>query len=207
MSGRPSQRRLTDGGFVLDTRALGRRPGVLRAVRRTVPAPETIGLDLIAIPAGADIDLDLQLQAVSEGVLVTGTVTAPLTGECVRCLEPFDDSLRLELTELYAYPDSATEQTTEEGEVYQVVDDHVDLEPAIIDAAGLALPLQPLCSPDCAGLCSECGIRLAVAGPDHRHERIDPRWAGLAAKFGTDGGVAGGGSDPGAVTAREPHRQ
>jgi uncharacterized protein len=85
---------------------------------------------------------------------------------------------------LFAYPDSATEQTTEEGEVYRVVDEHVDLEPAVVDAVVLGLPLQPLCSEDCPGLCAECGVRLAIAGSEHRHEILDPRWAGLAAKFG-----------------------
>ena len=173
-----------DADFVLDTRALGRRPGTMRSVTRTVRAPEHIGLDLIAIPQDAEIELDLRLEAVSEGVLVTGTVSADVVGECARCLESFDDSIMLSLTELFAYPDSTTEQTTEEDEVYRVVDEHIDLEPAIVDAVGLSLPLQPLCSPDCQGLCSECGVRLAIAGSDHRHEILDPRWAGLAAKFG-----------------------
>jgi uncharacterized protein len=45
----------------------------------------------------------------------------------------------------------------------------------------LALPLSPLCSEDCAGLCVECGARLAEAGPDHGHgDRVDPRWGALA---------------------------
>lgn len=182
-SGSHARRHVDDAGFVLDTRSLGRRPGSLREVRRTVTTPERIGLDLIAIPAGSDIELDLRLQAVSEGVLVTGTLSAPLAGECARCLEPFADDIALSLTELFAYPDSATEQTTEEDEVYRLVDDHIDLEPVLIDAVGLALPLRPLCSPDCPGLCSECGIRLAIAESDHHHEILDPRWAGLAAKF------------------------
>lgn len=185
-SGSTARRRPADAGFVLDTRSLGRRPGSMREVRRTVTTAGRIGLDMIAVPAGAEVELALQLQAVSEGVLVTGTVTAPLTGECGRCLEEFSDELELGLTELFAYPDSATEQTTEEGEIYRLVDDHVDLEPVIIDAVGLALPLQPVCSPDCPGLCSECGIRLAIAESGHSHEILDPRWAGLAAKLAAE---------------------
>jgi len=177
-------RRRADAGFVLDVRSLGRRPGTMKEVRRAVAAPSRIGPDLIAIPAGGEIDLDLRLEAVSEGVLVTGTIRADVVGECARCLESFDDSLEVPITELFAYPDSATEQTTEEGEVYRVVDEHVDLEPAVVDLVVLDLPLQPLCSEDCAGLCAECGVRLAIAGTEHRHEILDPRWAGLAAKFG-----------------------
>ncbi|HVV09758.1 MULTISPECIES: DUF177 domain-containing protein [Actinomycetes] len=184
-SGPGSRRRQTDADFVLDTRSLGRAPGSIRRVHRVVTAPEKIGLDLIAIPAGAEIDLDLTLQAVSEGVLVTGSVSAPIEGECSRCLESFTDDLELEITELFAYPDSATEQTTEEDEIYRLVDDMIDIEPVVTDAVGLELPLQPLCEPDCAGLCPECGVRMAIAGPDHTHEILDPRWAGLA-KFASE---------------------
>ncbi len=184
-SGPSARRRQTDADFVLDTRSLGRAPGSIRQVHRVVTAPEKIGLDLIAIPAGAEIDLDLTLQAVSEGVLVTGSVSAPIEGECSRCLESFTDDLELEITELFAYPDSATEQTTEEDEIYRLVDDMIDIEPVVTDAVGLELPLQPLCEPDCAGLCPECGVRMAIAGPDHTHEILDPRWAGLA-KFASE---------------------
>ncbi|MBF6329289.1 YceD family protein [Nocardia transvalensis] len=179
-SGSGPRRRQTDAGFVLDTRSLGRAPGSMRAVHRTVTAPEKIGLELVGIPAGDEIDLDLTLQAVSEGVLVTGAVSAPVAGECSRCLEPFTDEIELQLTELFAYPDSTTEQTTEEDEVYRLVDDMIDLEPVIVDAVGLELPLQPLCKDDCPGLCPECGVQMAIAGSDHKHEILDPRWAGLA---------------------------
>jgi uncharacterized protein len=179
-TGSGSRRRVTDAGFVLDTRSLGRAAGSRREIHRTVVLPDKIGLDLVGIPAGAEVELDLTLQAVSEGVLVTGTASGPVAGECTRCLEPFTDHLELELTELFAYPDSATEQTTEEDEIYRLVDDMIDLEPVLVDAVGLELPLQPLCEPDCAGLCPECGVRMAIAGSDHSHEILDPRWAGLA---------------------------
>ncbi|MFZ2176164.1 MAG: DUF177 domain-containing protein [Rhodococcus sp. (in: high G+C Gram-positive bacteria)] len=171
---------------MLDTVKLGRRPGSMHTVERVVAAPQRIGLELIAIEEGAEIELDLRLEAVSEGVLVTGTLRAPTVGECSRCLEPFSDSVDLYLTELFAYPDSATEETTDEDEVYRVVDDEIDLEPVIIDAVGLALPLRPLCSEDCEGLCPECGVRLAIAESGHGHDILDPRWAGLAAKFGVE---------------------
>ncbi|MCQ4119293.1 DUF177 domain-containing protein [Rhodococcus sp. FXJ9.536] len=171
---------------MLDTVKLGRRPGSMRTVERVVTAPRRIGLDLIAIEEGKKIDLDLRLEAVSEGVLVTGSVGADTVGECSRCLEPFTGSVDLSLTELFAYPDSATEETTDEDEIYRVEDDEIDLEPVIIDAVGLALPLQPLCSDDCQGLCPECGVRLAIAESGHGHDILDPRWAGLAAKFGVE---------------------
>ncbi|HLS78517.1 MAG TPA: DUF177 domain-containing protein [Nocardia sp.] len=181
---RASSRRV-DAGFVLDVRSLGRRPGTMRELRREVTTEERIGLDLVAIEVGAEVDLDLRLQAVSEGVLVTGTVTAPIAGQCSRCLESFSDEVTLSVTELFAYPDSTTEQTTEDDEVYRMSDDLIDLEPLIVDTIGLELPLQPLCSADCPGLCPECGVSMAIAGSDHRHEILDPRWAGLA-KFASE---------------------
>jgi len=197
-----AQRREPDAAFVLDVRSLGRRPGTMKELRRTAVAADRLGLEMIALPEGAEVELDLRLQAVSEGVLVTGTVTAPTAGECSRCLEPFTDSQELYLTELFAYPDSATEQTTEDDEVYRLVDDTVDLEPVIIDQLGLELPLQPLCTPDCAGLCPECGVRMAIAGSDHGHEILDPRWAGLA-KFAPESSGSAG-PDTGAA---EPDHQ
>lgn len=152
-------------------------------LRQQVPSPARIGLDLEAIERGAPLDLDLRLESVTEGVLVSGEVTGPTRGQCVRCLEPFDSEVTIELTELFAYPDSATEATTEADEVGHVVDDTIDLEQVIVDAVGLVLPLSPLCRPDCPGLCPRCGVALAGAGADHRHDDVDPRWSKLAGLF------------------------
>lgn len=167
--------------LAIDISRLGRRPGSLMEVHETVPAPSRIGLDLIRIEQGTPLELDLRIESVSEGALVTGTVSAPTNGECVRCLEPVTGDVSIDLTELFAYPGSATEETTEEDEMGRVVDDRVDIEQAIVDAIGLVLPFTPLCREDCAGLCPDCGIVLAEAEPGHQHEKIDPRWAKLAA--------------------------
>jgi uncharacterized protein len=172
------QRRSTSP-LTVDISRLGRRPGAMVTLRETVPSPSRIGLDMIAIDGGAPLELDLQVQSVSEGVLVTGTVDAPTVGECSRCLTPVTGRVQVRLTELFAYPDSTTEATTEEDEVGHVVDDTIDLEQPVVDAVGLELPFAPLCSPDCPGLCPECGVALA-AEPGHHHDRIDPRWSKLA---------------------------
>ncbi|MDR3656631.1 MAG: DUF177 domain-containing protein [Mycobacterium sp.] len=168
--------------MTVDITRLGRRPGAMVTLRDTVQNPSRIGLDMIGIEPGAPLELDLQVQSVSEGVLVTGTVTAPTVGECARCLTPINGRVDVALTELFAYPDSTTEATTEEGEVGHVVDDTIDLEQSIIDAVGLELPFSPVCAPDCPGLCPECGVSLA-AEPSHHHDRVDPRWAKLAGMF------------------------
>lgn len=176
-----SQRRLSSP-MSIDITRLGRRPGAMVTLRKTVPSPSRIGLDMIAIERDAPLELDLQIQSVSEGVLVTGTVDAPTVGECSRCLTPVSGRVQVTLTELFAYPDSTTEATTEEDEVGHIVDDTIDLEQSIVDAVGLELPFAPLCTSDCPGLCPECGVALA-AEPGHRHDRIDPRWAKLAGMF------------------------
>lgn len=141
---------------------------------------------VIVVPAGAEVDIDVLLESVVEGVLVSGTATAPVMGECSRCLDPISAEVEVSLTELFAYPDSTTEATTDADEVGRIMHDLVDLEPVVRDAVVLALPNVPLCSPDCAGLCAECGGKWAELGPDHQHETIDPRWAALTERFGED---------------------
>lgn len=167
---------------MLDTRELGRRPGSQRWVSLEIEAPAELGIDILHVPEGSPVDIDLRLEAVMEGVLVTGTATAELDGECARCLEPVEDDLDVDFQELYVYDDSDGRGHDEDDEdVRRLEDDLLDLEPVLRDAVVLALPYRPLCRPDCPGLCIDCGARLAD-DPDHRHEDpIDPRWAGLQA--------------------------
>jgi uncharacterized protein len=163
--------------LVLDTRELGRRPGSQREVSRSVPAPADLGIEVLRVPEGEPVELDLRIEAVMEGVLVTGTATAALEGECVRCLEPITDELSAPFQELFVYEDHGI--PGEDDEVSMLEGDLLDLEPLLRDAVVLALPFQPLCEDDCPGLCTECGARLAD-DPDHTHEEpIDPRWAKL----------------------------
>ncbi|MBF4160428.1 DUF177 domain-containing protein [Nocardioides sp. CBS4Y-1] len=165
--------------LVLDTRELGRRPGSQREVSLTVPAPKDLGIDVLGVAEGSPVELDLRLEAVMEGVLVTGTVSADLDGECARCLEPLHEQIVGDIQELYVYDEHQTPHD-EDDEVSRLEGDLIDLEPQLRDAVVLELPFQPMCRPDCPGLCPECGARLAE-DPDHAHdEPIDPRWAGLA---------------------------
>lgn len=154
----------------------------MTTVRKVVPAPHRLGLELIAVEKGTEVELDLRLESVSEGVLVTGSLTSAAEGECVRCLEAFTVPVVVALTELFVYPNSATDQTTDEHDLHRVVNDLIDLAPLVLDEVGLALPLQPVCSQDCPGLCPECGIQLAIAETGHSHEIIDDRWAALLEK-------------------------
>lgn len=113
-------------------------------------------------------------------------MSAELVGECSRCLDELTDSIEVDVAELFAYPDSATDRTTESDELPRLVEDRIDVEPVVRDAIVLALPLAPLCTGDCPGLCAECGGRRADLGPDHRHETLDPRWAALRERLPSD---------------------
>lgn len=164
----------------------------MKQVSLTVPAPEGIGIMSIGVPPGSDIELDLRLESVIEGVLVSGTATVQLAGECSRCLDPVSDELEIDLQELFVYEETDArgrpvepEQDDEEDEQYHVVGDHLDLEPVLRDAVVLDLPLAPVCREDCPGLCPQCGFRLEE-DPGHQHDVIDPRWAALGA-LGTVG--------------------
>ena len=209
------------GALVFDMRSLSRQAGSARERKLTVPAPEDLRLELVGVPAGADVELDLRFEAVSEGILVTGFATAPLAGECARCLAPLASTVTASFTELYLYDDERRrgsreahdgrrahdkhdkhdrlnqldkldkhdrhdkhdwhdEQSEQDDEERYLDGDLLDLEPAFRDAVVLALPMSPLCRDDCPGLCVECGVPLADAGPGHRHEDApDPRWAAL----------------------------
>ncbi|WP_229069444.1 DUF177 domain-containing protein [Actinoplanes sp. DH11] len=165
--------------LVVDTTKLPRQPGATRALKRVVPAPADLGLELISVPEGSDLELDLSMTSVSEGVYITGTVRGSLSGECGRCLNEIDKSIEFSLAELFAYEDSTTEETTDDDEVGRMQGDLLDLEPAVRDAIVLTLPTNPLCRPDCPGLCPECGVHFDDLPAGHSHEDADPRWAAL----------------------------
>jgi uncharacterized protein len=168
--------------LVLDTRELGRRPGSQRRKTFTAPAPADLGIEVLRVPEGSPVVFELRLEAVMEGVLVTGTAEADLEGECARCLEEIHDHVVADFQELYVYEESDTATHPQDGEgddASRLEGDLLDLEPLLREAVVLTLPFQPLCREDCPGLCIDCGARLAD-DPDHRHdEPVDPRWAAL----------------------------
>lgn len=180
--------------LVFDTHELGRRPGALQRLTRTIDAPVDLGIPgVIGVPEGAPLELDLRLESVMEGVLVTGTARAQAEGECVRCLEPVGLELEADFQELFSYPDADDrgrviaepgDDAEDDEDRFFLEDGLFDLEPLLRDAVVLALPMQPVCQDDCPGLCSECGARLAD-DPDHHHDAVDIRWAALQGLAGS----------------------
>lgn len=177
--------------LVLDVRSLQRRPGSMVSVVRSAPAPADLGVAMARVPEGSPIELDLRLESVLEGVLVSGSADLEVSAECSRCLDPFDWHEEVDLTELFRYPPTdhrgaVVEEPDESEDPLPVMqDDLIDLYPTLRDAVVLDLPLAPLCREDCPGLCPECGARLAD-DPQHAHESSDPRWAALAALLEPD---------------------
>jgi uncharacterized protein len=169
----------SDAGLVVNTHELGRGPGRAMRLHRQVDAPADLGIGVIGVPAGSPVELDLQLESAGEGVLVTGTAGVILVGQCVRCLADLSEESVADLQELYLYPENVAADD-DPDEIRQLSGELLDLEPALRDAVVIDLPFQPLCRPDCAGLCSQCGADLN-AEPGHQHAASsDPRWAALS---------------------------
>ncbi len=96
---------------------------------------------------------------------------AMIETECVRCLDPFDQPLNTDFSELYAF----TNRSTTESNLILPEDGHINLEPILRDYMLLDVPISPLCQPDCKGLCSVCGENLNRAQCGHLTQPEDPR--------------------------------
>lgn len=169
--------------FVVSISDLPRQEGAQREHSCTFAAPKGTGVDLLKVPEGSPLDAALIFTSVSEGVFVQGSVRTHAEGSCARCLAPLSTDICEQIAEIVYYPESlhALEDTGQDDidELPVIDSDHIDLEPIVRDAVVLALPLRPLCSPDCQGLCSECGERWEDLPEDHTHEFLDPRFSAL----------------------------
>lgn len=180
--------------YLVNVRDLERRPGELRERELAFAVPEQLGAGAAVVAAGADLDIDLRLESLHEGILASGDVDTTATGECVRCLDPVTIPVRVEFQELFAYsPDEAFDHT--------VRDDHVDLEPVVRDAVVLSLPFQPVCRPDCPGLDPVTGEKLPDGAEPDSGAGTDPRWAVLEAFTAASTTENTRASDAGSATA------
>lgn len=177
--------------FILNTHDLPRRAGEMKEYQLDIPAHARIGIPLIAVPEGDLVELDIRLESVAQGVLASAEIYAVAHGECIRCLDPVEVVIDRKIQELYRY-----EPTNEKGrkkrrddedvdlegeEELQMDGDLMDLEIPVIDAIILTLPVNPLCSDECLGLCPDCGEKWEKLPEGHAHEVVDARWSGLGA--------------------------
>jgi uncharacterized protein len=158
--------------FEVSVRDLMHKPGNMRRVDFAVALPEELSNSILTVPAGTDLELELRLESVHEGILATGGGDTFAIGECSRCLDPIEVDVKVDFVELFAY-------SLINEDDFVVEDEKIDLEQVIRDEVVPNLPSQPLCKEDCLGLCVECGEKLSD-NPNHEHESpVDPRWKAL----------------------------
>lgn len=182
--------------FQFNTHELPRRAGEMKEYQLDLEILEPVGVPLVAVPAGDVIELDIRLESVAEGILLSADLYAIAKGECIRCLDPVEITVERKIQELYRYEPSndkggkrkkhsSRTDTSDEIDLDAVDElwldgNEMNLEIPIRDSVVLDLPVNPLCSEACLGLCPDCGEKWEKLPEDHAHEVIDARWAGLA---------------------------
>jgi uncharacterized protein len=157
---------------------------------------------LLKEPTGAsreyDIDDDARIDGAShhlrgrarfdrttDGILVRATLSGTADGVCSRCLRPITVPITIEFDEEYIPTVDVTtgarvDLQEGEEEAYRIDARHtLDLGDAVAQYWSMALPMAPLCSEDCAGLCPVCGDEIAGAEHGCAREQVDARWAKL----------------------------
>ena len=182
--------------FLFNTHDLPRRPGEMREYELTFEEHEVLGFDVLAIAKDEPIDIDIRIESVAEGILATARVQTEASGECGRCLDPVFYEVDQNFQELYEYvedprqarkknkpgkhrPQKSEDEDLDEDLVRQMEGELIDLDGPIRDAIILNLPINPLCAPDCLGLCPYCGVKWSELPESHEHAPSDIRWAGL----------------------------
>lgn len=165
---------------------LRRRPGSARQFHASV---ELAGLatSTAAVPGGGLVEVDVELESLSNAIVASGMLRAPWTGVCRRCLGEVEGIVEVDVREIF-------EVSPTEGETYELGHDTVDLEPMVRDQVILALPLAPLCGTGCAGPAPERfptgpfddgdnddtdDDAESDASTSRRFSGVDPRWAAL----------------------------
>lgn len=169
-------------------------PGDMQDLKVTFPAPEGIGDSFYGIPEGSDVSVSGTFSSLQSGLMFTGTFKATATGQCARCLTDISADEDVECSVFMPIVESPNaredrlglgskivERTLTEEEddedIYPLTGNgaFADFEDLIRDSFVQIIPSTPLCSPDCQGLCPQCGVNLNDY-PDHHHEEHDDRW-------------------------------
>jgi uncharacterized protein len=148
------------------------RPGEMRERVLEFDAPEQLGEAVAVVKQGEPVRIELRLEGLHDGILVSAQIDATADAECVRCLDALEIAIGVEFQDLFAY-------SVDEAFDFAIRDDHVNLESVVRDAVVLALPFQPVCRPDCPGLDPATGEKLPDGVVPQSREGSDPRWAAL----------------------------
>ena len=158
--------------FLIPITDLLHRPGNMRQLTIKETLESEIGTPVARIPVGSNLEIDLRLESVHEGILATGQVFGDGIADCSRCLDEINLEIEVDFQELFAYSSTSDDELVVDGE-------NIDIEQVVIDSVVLNLPFQPVCSESCSGLCPECGVKLSE-NPGHEHEKpVDSRFEAL----------------------------
>ena len=128
--------------------------------------------------------LKVRLTRLDNVVHVQGRAQVPLTAPCVRCLKtvpvPVDVAVSATLVPKDQAPEADDEGAirADDAGVSTYEGHHLDLADVVRDEVLLELPMRPLCSPFCAGLCNRCGEDLNQRSCGCEPQ-VDPRWHAL----------------------------
>lgn len=182
-----------DSAWAVSVAQIASRAGQSTTIDATFPAPDGIGDRIVGVREGTDVHVDGRFDSIVDGLVLTARISAPVSTECTRCLTPIEHDWTVDVTTFFPY-DAKSQRPGRHDEEIDIVagedeaaDEYplvsngafADLEALIRDTLVEALPLQPLCRPDCLGLCPQCGVDLND-DPDHHHDTVDNRFAALA---------------------------
>ena len=174
---------MANNPFEFDVSGVLNGDGLPETVTHTGPSPSRIGPEMIAIPAGREVEVEATLTPLGSGVMVDATLTAQLEGQCVRCLKELTPTETLRISEVYTADDDFitgdAEEEEDQGsgdEIGRVEGDTVNLEQAFVNEAGLTLPFNPTCQPECEG---DTDVPTPDGVSGEENNLVDPRWADL----------------------------
>ena len=185
--------RTEDSPWAVSVAQVASRPGQSKEIDATFPAPSGIGDEIVGVDEGADVSVVGSFDSIVDGLILNARISAPVHAECTRCLKPIQRDWTVNVTSFFPYEDKSAagkggkagkngkeEEVDKAEDTYPLLDGGAwaDLEALLRDTLVEELPLQPLCKPDCKGLCSQCGIDLNE-NPDHQHDMTDIRFAAL----------------------------
>lgn len=203
--------RIEGSPWAVSVAQVASRAGQSKSIDATFPAPSGIGDEIVGVDEGADVQVVGSFDSIVDGLILSARISAPVHAECTRCLKPIQRNWDVNVTAFFPHEDktaarggkNGAKASEEEVDIVAGEDESedtyplleggswADLEALLRDTLVEELPLQPLCKPDCKGLCSQCGIDLNEQ-PDHHHDVTDIRFAaleGLKARLeGTVGG-------------------
>lgn len=138
---------------------------------QTVGYSRDFPFDIPAVHLPPDLSLNdltgnVRVTRTAQGLLVQAKLQARIASECVRCLTEFQQLLEVEFSDLYAF----TQASMTESRLILPESGKIDLAPVVRDEMFLAIPISPLCQPNCKGLCPICGENLNETTCHHEDE-------------------------------------